>query len=187
MNLPISTAEEAEAWNRAHDRLEQFLSTFALGDHAHVSRLTLTFLDRAREVHRQDPSQDPTTLTLRQAQKVLAEWLAQNLDEQGEAPSKILANGYIALLLSRLYRNAPTAFLELSLPENLRQSMRQTLLIAGPDLNISSMTPRHLDYGPMLHLARQTWHRWDGKAILAAVVFWAGVYTIFYFWLSEVL
>jgi len=183
----ISPPENAEAWNKAHDRLVQFLNTFALGDHAHVSRLALDFLDQAREIHRLDPSRNPTTVTMEQAQKQLSAWLAKNLEEEGEAPSKILANGYIALLLSRFYRTAPQAFLESPLREDLRGSMRQTLLIAGPDLNVSSMTPRHLDYGPMLDLARQTWHRWDGKAISVAVAFWSGVYTILYFWLLEVL
>ena len=59
--------------------------------------------------------------------------------------------------------------------------------MTGPDLNVSSMTPRHLDYGPMLDFARQTWHRWDAKEFFIALAFWAGVYTVFYWWLSEVL
>jgi hypothetical protein len=185
--LPVPTPENAAAWNRAHDRLVQFLNTFALGDHSHVSRLSLEFLDEAREIHRLDPSRDPTTVTMEQAQKRLAAWLAKNLGEEGQAPSKILANGYIALLLSRFYCTAPKAFLEFPLRDDLRGSMRQTLLMAGPDLNVSSMTPRHLDYGPMLDLARQTWHRWDGKSFTVAVLFWAGVYAIVYFMFVEAL
>ncbi len=188
MSSPLSThPDEREPWNEAHDRLVQFLNTFALRDHAHISRLALELLDQAREIHRLDPTRDPTTVTMEQAQKRLASWLATNLGEEGEAPSKILANGYIALLLSRFYRTAPTAFLEIPLREDLRGSMRQTLLTAGPDLNISSMTPRHLDFGPMLDLARQTWHRWDAKAFAVALLFWGAVYTILYLWLAEAL
>ena len=37
--------------------------------------------------------------------------------------------------------------------EELRQALHESLVVTGPDLNVSSMTPRHLDYGPMLDLA----------------------------------
>jgi hypothetical protein len=173
-----------ETWNRAHDRLVRFLNTFALSDHPHVSRLALELLDRARAAHREDPSRDPTTLTMEQAQSLLAEWLAKNLQEEHESPAKIMTTGYIALLLSRLYQVAPDSFLEFPLPEEVRKSMQQTLVTTGPDLNVSSMTPRHLDYGPMLDFARQTWHRWDARTFFIALLFWAGIYVILYLWLS---
>jgi hypothetical protein len=181
MNPP---PENLDAWNRAHDRLTNFLHTFALGDHAHTSRLALELLDRAREIHRQQPTLDPTTITMDQAQKLLGEWFAKNLNEEGESPTKVMTTGCIALLLSRMYRLAPTSFLEFPLTDEMRQSMQQTLLTTGPDLNVSSMTPRHLDYGPMLGLARQTWHRWDAKTFIVAVLFWAVIYAVLYAWLS---
>jgi hypothetical protein len=177
-------ADDREAWNRAYDRLMQFLNTFALGDHARVSRLALEFLERAREIHHADSTDDPVTVTMRHAQKFVADWMAENLREEGEAPSRIVATGYVALLLSRLYRNAPGAFLQSPLPAELRELMRRTLVVTGPDLNVSSMTPRHLDYGPMLDLARQTWHRWDARSFFAALALWTGVYTLLYLWLS---
>src|SRR6202044_1494116 len=149
-----------------------------------VSRLALEFLERAREIHRADPASDPVTVTMRHAQKFVADWMAENLREEGEAPSRIVATGYVALLLSRLYRNAPGAFLQSPLPVELRDLMRRTLVVTGPDLNVSSMTPRHLDYGPMLDLARQTWHRIDLKELFVAVAFWAAVFVIFHWWLS---
>jgi len=178
---------DQEAWNEAYDRLVGFLHTFALGDHAYVSQLALNLLHQARDLHRQDPSRDPVTLTMEQAQKRLAKWLATNLEQEGTAPSHILAAGTIALLLSQVYRTAPTSFLANPLPEELRQALRETLLVTGPDLNVSSMTPRHFDYGPMLQFARQTWHRWDVKEFIVALLFWAGIYIVFYWWLSQLL
>jgi len=182
---PAPHSNGEEAWNEAYDRLVNFLHTFELGDHAYISQVALDILHQARDAHRQDPSRAPTTHTMEQAQKRLAEWLATNLGEEDKSPSRILATGYVALLLSQVYRTAPTSFLATPVPEELRQALRETLLVTGPDLNISSMTPRHLDYGPMLQLARQTWHRWQPKRILVAIVFWAGVYTLFYWWLSQ--
>jgi hypothetical protein len=179
--------DEQQAWNEASDRLAHFLNTFALADRIYVSRLTLRVLDEARQVYLQDKSRPPVTLTMERAQKHLADWLAAHLDVPDKSPSEILATGYIALLLSRIYRESPTAFLASPLPENIHQSLRQTLLVTGPGLNLSSMTPRHLDYGPMLQLARQTWHRFDFKATLLAVLFWTGVYFILYQCLAQIL
>jgi hypothetical protein len=189
--MTISPANPADneqaAWNQAYDRLQDFLNTFALGDHAQVSRLTLKLLDQARELHRQDSSRDPVSLAMAQAQKLAGEWFAANLEMKDQPPSRLFASGYVALLLSRTFRTAPETFLTAPLPENLKESMRQTLLITGPDLNVSSMTPRHLDYGPMLDLARKTWHRWNTREIAFALLFWTGVYFVFYWWLSEAL
>jgi hypothetical protein len=178
---------DQEAWNEAYDRLLSFLNTFALRDHAYVSQLALNLLHQARELHRQDPTRDPTTQTMEKAQKCLADWLATNLEEEDTSPSHILATGYVALLLTQVYRKAPTSFLASPLPEEHRQALRETLLVTGPDLHISSMTPRHLDYGPMLQFARHTWHHWDAKEFVVALLFWAGVYTVFYWWLSQLL
>jgi len=187
INEPPVVRNEREAWNEAHDRLVNFLNTFALNDHAYVSQLALNLLHQAQDIYRLDPSRDPTIQTMELAQKHLADWLATNLDEKNTSPSHILATGYIALLLSRVYQTAPTSFLANPPPEELRHALRETLLVTGPDLNVSSMTPRHLDYGPMLQFARQTWHRWDAKEVIIALLFWAGVYTVFYWWLSQLL
>jgi len=178
---------ERMAWNQAHDRLSNFLNTFWLSDHCEVSRLTLKLLGEARELHRQDPSRDPATLVMEQTQKLLAEWLAANLEERDRASSQVFSSGCIALLLSRMPQAAPGAFLASSLSEDLRQSMHQTLLVTGPDLKVSSMTPRHIDYGPMLGLAQKTWHRWNSREIVIAALFWLGVYFVFYRWLSDLL
>jgi len=182
-----TVGDEQAAWNEAHDRLRDFLNTFGLGDHAQVSRLTLKLLDQARELRRQDPSLDPVSLAMAQAQKLAAEWFASNLEMRDLPPSELLASGYVALLLSRAFRAAPEAFLTEPLPENLKETMRRTLLVTGPDLKISSMTPREFDYGPMLDLARTTWHRWNAREIIIALLFWTGVYFVFYWWLSEAL
>jgi hypothetical protein len=187
---PVATPKdirERDAWNEAYDRLFHFLQTFHLTDHAHVAQTALELLQEAQKAHREDPSRDPATRTMEQARKHLADWLAVNLGEANRAPSHILSTGYIALLLSQAYRTAPRSFLQSPLPEELRQALRETLVVAGPDLNVSSMTPRHLDFGPMLQIARQTWHRFDAKELFVALFFWAGVYVVFYWWFSQVL
>jgi hypothetical protein len=179
--------DEQASWNQAYDRLRHFLESFALGDRTQIPRLVLQLLDEAREIHRQDPTRDPVALTMETAQKRMTNWLAANLDVQGKAASTVFSSGYLALLFSQSLRATPGVFLTSPLPENLRREMRETLLVTGPDLNISSMTPRHLDYGPMVGLASTTWQRWNIRELLVAILFWTGVYFAFYWWLSDIL
>jgi hypothetical protein len=122
-----------------------------------------------------------------EAKKLVEEWFASNLELHNQPPSQLFASGYVALFLSQAFRTAPKTFLTSPLPENVRESMRRTLVVTGPDLKISSMTPRHIDYGPMLNLARNTWHRWNSREFIVALLFWTTVYFIFYWWLSEAL
>jgi len=183
----VPGSDERAAWNQAYDRLRHFLESFALGDRTQIPRLALRILEESRELHRQDPARDPVALTMEQAQKRVGEWLAVNLDAQDRSPSQVFSSGYLALLFSQRLRAMPDVFLASPLPGNLGQEMRETLLVTGPDLNISSMTPRHLDYGPMLGLARTTWQRWNIRELLIAILFWTGVYFVFYWWLSELL
>jgi hypothetical protein len=176
-----------QSWNEAYDRLALYLRTFDLGDHAYTSRLTLDILHEAREKQRTGDAREPTTLTLDLAQKKIVTWLAANLPQADSSPGTLLPAGYIAILLSRAYRTAPDSFLATPVPEELRQALRESLLQTGPDLNVSSMTPRHLDYGPMLQFARQTWHRVDPKEFVIAAAFWFAIYIVLYWWLSSTL
>jgi hypothetical protein len=177
--------DQRKAWNEAFDRLSYYLESFAVEDRAHVSRVALEIFDHARQIHSTDPARPPTSLTMELAQARLTEWLATNLDEKDPGAAHVLANGGIALLLSRVFRTAPDSFLDGPLPEELRLALREKMLVAGPDLKISRMTPRHLDYGPMLGLARHSWHLWNVREVFAAVLFWAAVYVLFYWWLSN--
>ncbi len=189
---PINPAEnpkrdEQAAWNEAYDRLRHFLESFALGDRTQIPHVALRLLEEARTLYRIDNSRDPVSLTMETARKHLAEWFTANLDFRDNNPSKVFSSGYLALLFSKSLRAMPGVFLTSPLPENLRRELHETLLVTGPDLNISRMTPRHLDYGPMLGLARTTWQRWNLRELVVAIIFWTGVYFAFYWWLSDLL
>jgi len=186
-SAPPFLSEELSAWNEAHDRVLHFLKTFALSDSAQVSRLTLQILDLARKRHRENPSVSPVTLVMEETRRITVDWFASNLALPEEPRSRLFASGYIALFLSHMPQKAPDAFLISRLPEDLRLEMKASLLVTGPDLQISSMTPRHLDYGPMHDFARETWHRWSSREILIALLFWTGIYFVFYWWLSDLL
>jgi len=189
MKTPATSVQEQErlAWNRAHERIFRFLEAFAIEDRPQVFRLVLDLLDEARERHRRNPEADPTSLALGLTLDEIASWLAANLGEAEGGSFEVLRRGYLALLLSPAFRANRSLFLDSAPPPDFRQSLRHALLVTGPDLDVSSMTPRPLDYGPMLGLARETWHRWDKKALATAVLLWSGIYLVLYEWLSQFL
>ena len=180
----ITTCNDSVAWNQAHDRLQNFFNTFALGDRSQVSRLTLKILDQAREISRQDNSRDPNILVMALTHGLLAEWLEINLECEGRSPQQIFASGYLAMFLSKTFRTAPQAFLVAPLPDDLRRAIREVMVVTGPDLDISSMTSRPVDYGPMRDLANNTWHQWNSRSIFIAALCWAAVYFVVYFWIT---
>ena len=149
-----------------------------------LERLTLRLLDEARELNRADARNDPTTLTLRHAQAQISRWLANTLTGEPNPSPLAFTSGTIALLLSRMAQEKPGEFLRADIPMETREALRRTLVVTGPDLTVSSMTPRHLDYGPLLDLARQTWHRWDLRTFISAGIFWLGVYGICYWFIT---
>jgi len=184
---PSPPPNEQASWNEAYERLRHFLESFALGDRTQIPRIALHILEEARTMHRHDPSCPPVSITMEQAQKRIDEWFKFNLEVEEKSPSQLLSAGYLALLFSPSLREDPQAFLQHPLPEHLHREMSETLLVTGPDLNVSSMTPRHLDYGPMEDLARTTWQRFNLQELIIAILFWTGVYFAFYWWLSELL
>jgi len=189
MKTPATTDQERErlAWNQAHDRVLHFLETFGIEDRSRLFRLVLALLDEAKERRRTNPELDPTALAAGLTGEEIARWLAANLGEAEGGAEEVLRRGYVALLLSPRFRGDRSAFLEAGLPPEFRQSLRHALLVTGPDLDVSSMTPRPIDYGPMLGLARETWHRWDKKTVVTALLLWGGIYLVLYEWLSRYL
>jgi len=189
MKPPTRSAqtEERLAWNQAHDRTFHFLNAFAIEDRSHLFRMVLDLLKQAREKQRQNPEIDPTSLAIGLTRQEIASWLAANLGESEDSPSEVLRKGYVALLLSPMFRGDSSIFLRSQLPPDFQSSLRHALLVTGPDLDVSSMTPRPLDYGPMLGLARETWHRWDKKTVVTALLLWSGIYLVLYEWLSQFL
>ena len=48
----------------------------------------------------------------------------------------------------------------------------------GPDLAISSMTPREMDYGAMETIAKGTWHRFAWTPLLRAAGLWTAIFFV---------
>ncbi|MDE1169870.1 MAG: hypothetical protein PW734_01465 [Verrucomicrobium sp.] len=176
------SAANQEAWNEAHRRLVDYLDSFAWADARRVAQMALEIGADAQSLHAAEPARDPVSVTMGLAQERVAAWLAAGL---GDASPERHGTACLPLLLSGIPQRQPAAFLAEPPSEAVRQAMQKPLLMVGPDLAISSMTPRHLDYGALRGLASQTWHRWEPREALVAVLLWTTIGILLYHWIPE--
>jgi len=181
LSLPQPNSGTREQWNEASRRLETWLETLEIGDEMQALRLRTTILRRAMEDHQKDPSRHPTTVTQQEAARYMEEWFRQVIGSQGDNPGQTLSNGLLALFLSKAGRLWPEAIGNPTVPQELKNAMRQSSLQLGPDLQISTMSPREIDYGPLSSLARETWQQWEWGPILKAALFWIILYCLGYY------
>jgi len=184
LNLPQPRSGSREQWNEASRRLETWLETFEIGDEMHSLRLRTIILRHAMDRHAVSPELHPTTVTQKVAAGELENWFKGIIGSQGENPGQTLSNGLLALFLSHAGQRWPEAIGTTDVPPELKEAMQKSSLQLGPDLQISSMTPREIDFGPLSSLARETWQQWEWAPILRALLFWAIIYVAGYILLT---
>ncbi len=175
-------ATDTTRWREAHRRLKHYVAAYHLMDSVHEAELVREIFEAAIERHLKNPKEHPTVSTMKQARQTIGEWLKSAMGkEKANVPAvQQVPIAHLTLLLSQVPRKMPMAFLAPEMPDRLRLFFARSLMMTGPTLNVASMTPRDLDYGPMLQLAQQTWHQWNTKRFMEALVFWACIYSIFY-------
>ena len=162
-----------DAWNAAYVRVEDYLRAHRIHNRLHQSRLILEILERASRRHAAQPGLDPTTLAAEETEAMMDLWFAEVLDVRGQPHDRIAIDGRVALLLSDGPQRWPYAFLdERNMPAEFAEAMRNSSIVAGPDMAISSMVPRPIDLGPFTEAAGETLERFEEWPILRTWLLW---------------
>src|SRR4051812_32825249 len=164
IEAPLSTFRPRtgtmEAWNAAYVRVEDYLRAHRIHNRLHQSRLIQAILERAARRHEMDPTQIPTGLAAEETEALMDLWFAEMLDQRGQPHERIAIDGRLALLLCDGAQKWPYAFLdEGHIQKELVESMRTSVVRAGPDMAVSSMVPRPIDLGPIPEAAGETMER----------------------------
>ncbi len=157
-----------EEWNAAFSRVDDFFR-------AHRVRQTFLILDVLKSAaikHAQNPTVSPTTLAVREAQERVDRWLQKIMAGTDITESRQVPNGLVAFLLNDGPRQFPEAFLHPQPPRVLVDGMRQRILEAGPDLQVSNMVPRPIDLGLLPEMADQTWEFLEDRPYLRVGLIW---------------
>jgi len=162
-----------ESWNAAYVRVEDYLRAHRIHNRLHQSRLIQKILERAARRHEAHPALDPTMVAAEETEALMDAWFAEVLDEKDQPHDRLAIDGRVALLLCDGPEKWPYAFLdENNIPADFVTAMRNSNLEAGPDLAVSSMVPRPIDFGRITGAAGETLERIERAPVLRTLFLW---------------
>ena len=163
-----------EEWNEAYEKVENYLRACRINSRLHRARLIHRILLRVSARGPAAGSEPLSTLAIRETKNLMEEWFARLLPlPEGENGNFAHVDGRVALLLCDAPSRWPYAFLTTDdLPPDLTKAMRESMLVAGPNLEISNMVPREIDYGWFPEIAGGTIDSIGRRPLLQALVVW---------------
>jgi hypothetical protein len=172
---PVAGTEEE--WNAACERLEAYLLALGVEGSLRRHQLILALLAEAIAQHREDPARSPTQVLLSLTLARVRRWLLGNEDpaiqDRWEEARRLLilylTGGPEAWPKAVLERKAPL------LPKEVASS-----LLPGPEVVLTHMASRPIDYGPLATIAKEAWEDISWKDILTALAFWTLVFLVSY-------
>ena len=142
-------------WNAAYAKVENYFHALCIRSKPQLGQLVLQVLDRARQRAANEPSRSPTELAAEEMDRIVTEWFAAVLQTSPSGTDHMLSTrGRLALLLADMPGKWQEQFLRPGpWPDEFVTAMRETFSLAGPDFQLSKMTPRPLDLGPITTLS----------------------------------
>ena len=143
-----------EEWNAAYEKVENYFHALRVRNKALLGQLVLRVLERAAHRAPAEPERSATQLAAEEMDRIVIEWFAEVLQEPpANADQMLSTRGRLALLLADMPGRWQEQFLRPGpWPKEFISAMRETYLRAGPDFQLSKMTPRPFDLGPITTL-----------------------------------
>ena len=170
-----------EEWNEAYAKVESYFRALRVRDKVLLGRLVVHVLKRAIQRAPLEPQRSAIELAAEEMDRVVTEWFGRVLQESpADADHLLSTRGRLALLLADMPGKWQDQFLHPGpWPQEFVSAMRETYFRAGPDFQLSKMTSRSLDLGPittLTNLGRLPYARmalaWLGFALLLIGIFW---------------
>jgi hypothetical protein len=143
-----------EEWNAAYGKVESYFHALRVRNKALLGQLVLRVLERAMRRAPHEPERSATELAAEEMERVVTEWFADVLQSPlTKSDNTLSTRGRLALLLADMPGKWQEQFLRPGpWPDEFTSAMRETFLRAGPDFQLSKMTPRPFDLGPIATL-----------------------------------
>jgi hypothetical protein len=186
----IPTWGSPEEWNSAYEKLESYLRAHEVDSHLHRAHITTMILRRV-SLRRQGktPSAPLATLAIEEANRLLNEWFTRIMNLPAETDTSFTAaDGRVALFLCDGPLRWPYAFLATrQIPDDLKTAMCNSLMRAGPELQISNMVPRPIDLGLIPEFADDAMDALNRMPVIKALIGWLLFLTIltYLFWMTR--
>ena len=170
-----------DEWNAAYVKVENYFHALRIRNKPLLGQLVLRVLERAQRRAPAEPKRSATELAAEEMDKIVTGWFAEVLQTSPAGTDQMLSTrGRLALLLADMPGKWQDQFLHPGpWPQEFVDSMRESFFRAGPDFQLSKMTPRPLDLGPittLTNLGKIPYVRialvWLGYALLLVAIFW---------------
>jgi hypothetical protein len=170
-----------DEWNAAYVKVENYFHALRIRNKPLLGQLVLRVLERAQRRAPAELQRTATELAGEEMDKLVTSWFAEVLQVSPTGTDQMLSTrGRLALLLADMPGKWQDQFLRPGpWPEEFVAAMRESFFRAGPDFQLSKMTPRPLDLGPittLTNLGKIPYVRialvWTGYALLLVAVFW---------------
>ena len=160
-------------WDEALRRLQTYLAEMELGGIEHRTRIALRLLDQARATVGEA---NPVEHTMRVAQEELMGWFSAALADSTLPANRKVAWGLVAWRMTGGANRWPDAVLEGTPPEEFKRAVAELSLRATPELEVTRMVSREMDYGAMETLAQETWHQFAWAPLVRAAALWTFIF-----------
>jgi hypothetical protein len=147
-----------DEWNAAYGKVESYFHALRVRNKVLLGRLVIQVLRRAMRRAPNEPQLSATQLAVQELDHLVTEWFTQVLEHQPTGSDHMLSTrGRLALLLADMPGKWQDQFLRPGpWPEEFVTAMRETFIRSGPDFQLSQMSPRPLDLGPIATLTNFT-------------------------------
>jgi hypothetical protein len=144
-----------DEWNGAYAKVENYFHALRIRNKPLLGQLVLRVLERAQQRAPSEPNRSATQLAAEEMDRIVTGWFSEVLQSPPtKADNTLSTRGRLALLMADMPGKWQEQFLRPGpWPEEFTSAMREAFLRAGPDFQISKMTPRPLDLGPITTLA----------------------------------
>lgn len=174
-----ATEPPGPAWDEAFLRVESYLRAHQIESRLVLNRLAMEIIRAARaasELPGTTPAspRDPVGLAMREAERRTTAWFARVLGDAADPEDERLGTrGRIALVLADVPARWPQYFLsEAPPPPELVGAMREAYIEAGPEMSLTRMVPRPIDFGPIANVADEAWKTFARWPLLRAILGW---------------
>ena len=173
-----------DEWNAAYVKVENYFHALRIRNKPLLGQLVLRVLERAQRRAPAATAHSATELAAEEMDRIVTEWFAEVLQTSPIGSEHTLSTrGRLALLLADMPGKWQDQFLRPGpWPAEFVEAMRESFFRAGPDFQLSKMTPRPLDLGPITTLTN-----FGNLPYVRMVLVWTffGFLLVAIFWLSH--
>ena len=170
-----------DEWNAAYVKVENYFHALRIQNKPLLGQFVLRVLERAQRRAPAEPHRAATELAAEEMDKIVTDWFGEVLQVSPVGSEHTLSTrGRLALLLADMPGKWQDQFLRPApWPQEFVEAMRESFFRAGPNFQLSKMTARPLDLGPLTTLtnfSKLPYVRmalvWASFALLLVAIFW---------------